>query len=152
MPPAHQARRRGRRRHTRRGRRWGHRKLRLNNMLHAVDGQMDFGIFAFVVWRELDGDVSCLPPFGRVVNAADETGGAAMTADDDHRAGRRRIVRNAFSEEEFCIRCCVHDETSGHAIAKRRWSAGVGNRQDFSATAWCGRLGEIRENAFQNRK
>ena len=39
-----------------------------------------------------------------------------MTADDDHRAGRGRIVRNAFAEKQFRVRSGVHDETGGGAL------------------------------------
>ena len=90
--------------------------LRLNDMLHATNGQMDFRIFAFVVWRKFDGDVACLAPFWGVVDATDEAGGAAMTADDDHRAGRWRIIRNAFSEKQFRVWSGVHDEPRGRAL------------------------------------
>ena len=58
-------------------------------MLHAVDGQEDFRIVARVVGQEFDGDVACSFAFGSVVDAADEAGGTAMTADDDHRAVHR---------------------------------------------------------------
>ena len=85
-------------------------------MLHAADRQMDFRIFAFVVWREFNSDVARLAAFGRVVDATDEAGGTAMTADDDHRAGRWRIVRKTFSKKQFRIRSGVHDEPRGRAF------------------------------------